>query len=311
MSKRLIILLLVLSLLLPSCVWVQPTGGEDKPLSFVDDLGRTVSLERAPERTACLLGSFADVWQLSGGTVTASASDAWESLSLDLGDATNLGGAHSPSLELLLSSEPDFVIASASTASHLAMRETLEDLQIPVAYFDVDCFDDYLSMLDVCTTLTGHKELYLQNGIVLKEGIERIKDEYCKQGFTYEKNILLLRTSSTGVKVKGSEGTILGEMLADLGTVNIASKNPSLLENLSLEAIVREDPYHIFVVTMGSNTELALEVFDRLTRENPLWASLSAVRAGRVHIMDKNLFNLKPNARYLEAYETLYQALLS
>ena len=311
MQKRLIALFLVLCLTCASCVGVPPTDGTEAPITFVDDLGRAVSLSETPKRTACLLGSFADVWQLSGGTVVASASDAWESLSLELSDAVNLGGAHSPSLELLLSSEPDFVLASASTASHLAMRETLESMRIPVAYFDVDNFEDYLSMLDICTTLTGHKELYLENGLVLKDGIERIKDEYCKQGFTYQREFLLLRTSSTGVKVKGSEGTILGEMLSDIGAVNIASKTPSLLESLSLEAIAKEDPYHIFVVTMGSNTELALEVFDRLTQENPLWASLSAVKAGRVHIMDKNLFNLKPNARYLEAYETLYQALLS
>lgn len=310
MRKYLILPLLILSLLV-SCVGVPPTDAGNAALSFVDDLGRTVTLSDTPKRTACLLGSFSDIWLLSGGTVCASASDAWETLSLDLGDAHNLGGAHSPSLEILLSANPDFVLASASTGSHLAMREVLEEMAIPVAYFDIDSFEDYLSMLKICTDLTGHPELYISNGLALQEGIERLKAEYSKQEFTNERKILLLRTSSTGVKVKGSEGTVLGEMLADFGTVNIATSNESLLESLSLEAIAEGDPYHIFVVTMGSDTDLALEVFHRLIEENPLWASLSAVKAGRVHFMDKTLFNLKPNARYLEAYEILYEALIT
>ena len=310
MRNVLIVLLLLLSLVLNSCVSsFPPTEGEN--VSFVDDLGRTVTVSRSARRVACLLGSFADVWMLCGGEVCASASDAWETLSLDLGEAVNLGGAHSPSLELLLSSEPDFVLASASTASHISMREVLEEMAIPVAYFDIDTFDDYLRMLDICTNLTGEKERYHSYGLTLKEGIERLKEEYSKQEFTKEKKILLLRASSTGVKVKGSEGTILGEMLADFDTENIVNEYPSLLENLSLEAIVEADPYHIFVVTMGADTDLALEVFHHLIEENPLWASLSAVKEGRVHLMDKSLFNLKPNARYLIAYETLFQALLS
>ena len=311
MRKHLITLLLLVSLVLSSCVSSLPRDEVDETLSFVDDLGRTVTVSTSVGRVACLLGSFADVWMLSGGNVCATVSDAWDTLSLELGTATNLGGAHSPSLEMLIASQPDFVIASASTASHLAMREVLEALSIPVAYFDVDNVDDYLSMLKICTDLTGREDLYLQNGLILKDGIEALKSKYAEKEFTIEKKVLLLRASSTGVKVKGNQGTILGEMLADFGTVNIADYNPTLLEHISMEVILSEDPYHIFVVTMGADTELALSVFESLMRENPAWASLGAVEAGRVHIMEKALFNLKPNARYLEAYETLYQTLLS
>ncbi len=312
MLKRLVVLLLLLSLSLASCV-TSPLPEESEPkISFDDSLGRRVTFSEKPKRVACLLGSFADLWMLSGGEVCATSSDAWDSLSLELENAISLGGAHSPSLEKLLSANPDFVIASASTASHLAMRETLEGLSIPVAYFDVDNFEGYLSVLKICTDITERRDLYIQNGLALKEGIEDVKERYCKENFTnYNRKILLLRTSSTGVKVKGSEGTILGEMLSDFGTINIADQNNTLLESLSLEAILLEDPYHIFVVTMGQDTESALKAFHRLTEENPAWNSLSAVREGRVHLMEKTLFNQKPNARYLEAYETLLETLLS
>ena len=285
-------------------------NGSGNTVVFTDALGREVSVQKNPERVASLLGSFADIWMLSGGELCASAEDAWEDFGLELGDAVNIGGAHSPSLELLISADPDFVIASASTASNVELRETLEAMGITVAYFDVDNFDDYLRMLDICSEITGRKELYEQNGLALKAQIDEIKAQYAEADIPMgERKILLLRAASSFVKAKGSSGTVLGEMLHDMGCVNIADSNANLLENLSVEAIVWEEPHHIFVVTMGSDTEAAKRSLENLMRENPAWNTLGAVKEGRLHVMDKTLFNLKPNDKWAESYEILYEKL--
>lgn len=308
--KRFLIMICVLALLLPACAGTtQAPKGEDM-VTFTDALGRTVSVEKNPERVAALLGSFADVWVLAGGSLCACPNDGWEDFGLELEGAVNLGGAHSPSLELLLSSNPDFVLASASTASNVEMKETLESAGIPVAYFDVDNFYDYLDMLDICTDITGRKDLYERNGLQLKAQIEAIKSEYATADIPErERTVLLIRTSASVIKVKGSEGTILGEMLADMGCINIADSDSSLLENLSVEAILRQNPYHIFVVTMGSDTEGAFASLQKMIQENPAWSSLEAIQEGRMYMMDKTLFNLKPNDRWAESYEKLYETL--
>ena len=305
--KRICILLLCLCLLWGCAAAPAPTG--EAGYSFTDALGRTVTVND-PQRVASLLGSFADVWVLSGGSLCAAAEDAWEDFGLELKDAVNIGGAHSPSLELLLSAEPDFVLASASTASNLEMRETLEAAGITVAYFDVDNFSDYLHMLHICTDITGRKDLYEQNGAHLQAQIETIKEQYSQENIPdAQRTVLLLRAASGFVKAKGSTGTILGEMLADMGCINIADSDTSLLENLSVEAVIRAQPYHVFVVTMGSNTEAAKETLNSMLRENPAWSSLEAIGQGRLYIMDKTLFNLKPNERWAEAYGKLYETL--
>ena len=46
-----------------------------------------------------------------------------------------------------------------------------------------------------------------------------------------------------------------------------------------------------------------------MIESNPAWGTLEAVKEGRVHMMDKKLFNLKPNARWGEAYSKLYETL--
>lgn len=306
--KKSILFLLLLCLLLPACSMEQPTVS-DNGIIFTDALGREVTVDR-PQRVAALLGSFADVWCLSGGTLCASAEDGWEDFGLPLEGAMNIGGAHSPNLELLLAANPDFVLASASTASHLAMQDTLEALGIPVAYFDVDHFQDYLHMLDICTDITGRKDLYLQNGLQIQAQIQAVKERYAADSIPEaQRKVLLIRAAASVVKAKGSTGTILGEMLSDMGCINIADSDRTLLEDLSVEAVIHQQPYHIFVVTMGSDPAAVQASMEAMLQSHPAWSSLEAVRCGRVHYMDKTLFNLKPNDNWARSYEILYETL--
>ena len=304
-----IVCLTMMLSILTACSSGESTQNENV-VTFTDALGREVTVSKEPQRVATLIGSFADVWMLAGGSVCATAEDAWEDFGLELPNAVNIGGAHSPNLELIFSANPDFVIASASTSSNVEMLETLETAGITVAYFDVDNFEDYLAMLNICTDITGRKDLYERNGLELQSQIETIKLEMSEQPLTEEqKTVLLLRAHSGSVKAKGSEGTILGEMLADLGCINIADSDTSLLEALSVESIIRQEPYRIFVVTMGNDIQKAMDNFYQMMEENPAWGTLAAVTEGRVHIMDRKLFNIKPNADWAESYEKLSEIL--
>ena len=296
---------------LTACSSDESTQNENV-VTFTDALGREVMVSKESERVAALIGSFADVWMLAGGSVCATAEDAWEDFGLDLPNAVNIGGAHSPNPELIFSANPDFVIASASTSSNVEMRETLEAAGITVAYFDVDDFEDYLAMLDICTYITGRKDLYVKNGSDIQSQINEIKHHVEGRSLPDDqRKVLLLRAHSGSVKAKGSEGTILGEMLADLGCINIADSDTSLLETLSVESVIRQEPYRIFVVTMGNDTQKAIDNFYQMMDENPAWETLEAVADGRVHLMDRKLFNIKPNADWAVSYEKLSEILLA
>ena len=301
----------VLSSLLTACSSEQ-NEYDQSAVIFTDALGREVSVPKEPERVAALIGSFADVWMLAGGSVCATAEDAWDDFGLALPDAVNIGGAHSPNLELIFSVNPDFVIASASTSSNVEMKEMLEAAGIAVAYFDVDNFSDYLAMLDICTDITERKDLYECNGLAIQSQIEDIKQAIEERALPEEqRTVLLLRAHSSSVKAKGSKGTILGEMLADLGCINIADSDTSLLETLSVESIIRQEPYRIFVVTMGDDTEKSIDNLNQMMNENPAWGTLDAVAEGRLHLMERKLFNIKPNADWAESYEKLSEILLT
>ncbi len=277
-------------------------GKDDETIAFTDDLGRQVVVPARPRRTAALIGSFASVWQLAGGELAAAAHDAFTDFDLGLADTvTDLGKTSAISLELLLASDPDFILASCNTKLDMDLLGTLESLDIPTAYFAVSSFEEYLHMLDICTRITGRPDLYEQNG----GSVQAQVDAAVARADGSSPAVLYLRASASGVRAKGGSGNVLGEMLAALGCVNIADTDGSLLEALSLERILEADPAYIFVVLQGSDTAaIQKSLADALTG-HPAWGSLTAVREGRLYFMDARLFNLKPNNRWGEAYAQL------
>ena len=306
--RRIVSLFLICSLVLAGCAPAgeSPSSGSAggvERISFTDDLGRTVSLAR-PERVACLIGSFADLWCLAGGrdVLVAAADDTWTSFDLGLGeDVANLGAVKEPNVELLLQARPDLIIASCNTDAQVALLDTLESMGLTVAYFQVSSFSDYLNMLDICTRLTGRVDCYAQYGQALQDQVDEARAACAGLSPT----VLYVRATGSSCKVKNSRDTVLGEMLADLGCVNIADRSDSLLEQLSLEVILERDPDFIFAILQGADPTDARRTLEDTLLSNPAWQSLTAVREGRFFVLDDQLYNLKPNARWGDAYEQL------
>lgn len=285
----------------------ESTQQETQAVTFTDDLGRQVTVEN-PQRVAVLIGSYADIWCLAGGkdTLVAAANDAWTSFDLGLGeDVANLGGVKETNLEVLLAAQPDLVLASSNTTAQVDLLPTLEQAGLNVAYFMVSNFDEYLHMLDICTQITGREDCYEQYGQALEEQVEQAR----QRADGSQPKVLYVRATGSSCKVKNSQDSVLGEMLADLDCINIADSQSSLLEQLSLEVILQEDPDFIFAVLQGSDPTDAQRTLDETLLSNPAWQSLTAVKEGRFHVMDDQLYNLKPNVRWGEAYEQLAQIL--
>lgn len=314
MKKCLMIIMVVGLLLVAGCSSVNDKKVNEDTLSevvrFTDDLGRVVEVED-PDRVACLIGSFAEIWQLAGGEVCATADDAWDDMGLELAENTvNLGKTNNISVENLLASNPDFIIASSNRRINMEIQDTLEATKIPTAYFEVSGFDDYLRVLKIFTEITGRDDLYEKNGIEVQKQIDAVLEK-SKERLQGEEgpSVLFLRVTATTIYAKSNKDTVLGEMLAALGCVNIADVDESLLENVSLEHILQMDPDYIFTVQLGSDTEGVEKHLESLFAEDSAWSKLEAVQENRWYHMDKRLYNLKPNARWGEAYEGLEEIL--
>lgn len=300
-NSLLVGVLLFVTLLTASCsrsekpaAMIQEAGSA----AYQDALGYEINVEN-PKRVAVLSGSLADAWLLAGGEIAAVTEDAGETIEITE-EMVSLGALKSPSVETMLSEEIDFAILSATIAEHVKLRSTLEEAGIKTAYFDVETFADYEAMMQIMTALTADEGSYQKHVAAVRTEIET----QLARADGSRPSILFLRAYSTGVKAKGSD-SMTGGMLKDLDCVNIADSDNSLLEDLSMEAIIAADPDYIFVTTMGESQEAALEMVDQLLITHPAWSGLSAVRQQRYYVLPKELFHQKPNERWGESYRIL------
>ena len=272
-------------------------------ITFTDAIGYPVTVQ-SWNRVVSLYGSFAEAWTLAGGTLAATTEDAIKECGLDLGaDVAVIGTNQDPNTEEILAQNPDFVILDAEISEQTALHEFLQQAGVPHAYFKTNTFDEYLAMLRTFCDMTGREDLYDQNGLAVQQQIMDVLN-LVQNADLPAPNVLLLRAYSSGCKAKGSDN-MTGAMLQDLGAVNIADADDSLLENLSMENIIADDPDDIFVVTMGASQQKALDWVAENLQANPAWSGLTAVQSGHYYVLDKALFHYKPNARWGESYRTL------
>ena len=298
------------------CIYLPPGGGPvaeytqiddtDAGFCFTDDLGLQVILPSRPERVASLMGSYSELWLLAGGELAGVTEDAFSERALELDDSVRvIGSVSQPNLELILDLSPDLILMSADQGSHRELDAFFTQSGLVHAYFKVDDVYAYVRVLGLLTGITGRADLFAQYGESTEKRVEAVLQKITPD--TYKPKVLLIRSMSTTAKAL-KEDHMTGIMLADLGTVNIASTYGSLLEDLSLEAILDADPDFIFVITTG-DAQKALQTLESGLMANPAWGSLSAVQNARCHILPKELFHYKPNARWGESYEYLYEIL--
>lgn len=270
---------------------------------IVDSLGNEAYVKK-DVRVVSLYGSFAECWQLSGGKLVGVTDDAVKERKMQLDGAEVIGTVKSPNVEKIVELNPDYVIMSADIATQADIKQTLDNAGIAYGYFRVDTFDDYDKMMKSFCDINGNAAAYEENVTGVRANIEAIKNKVASKDGG---NILLLRAYSTGVKAK-TDDNLAGVILNELGAHNIADKHKSLLEELSVEQIIQENPQQIFVLTMGSE-DAAVAYLEENIISNPAWAGIDAVKNNKIHILPKELFHYKPNNRWDESYEYIAKIL--
>ncbi len=274
-------------------------------VSFTDSTGAVIEVSPSPCAVS-LYSSYAQAWLLAGGKLSGVTEDAVKERDLSLPEeAAIIGTVKDPNAEKIIALEPELALLSLDIASHKEIGSILESAGIPCAYFRVDTFEDYAFMMEQFCRITENKSCYEESVVKVKQQIEDIKEKTSASS-DYPR-VLLMRAFSTGIKAK-TDDELAGAILKDLGCENIADDHPSMLEDLSLEEVILEDPEFIFVTTMGDEGK-ALEYLESTSGQNPAWAGLSAVKNDRYIILPKDLFHYKPNDKWGESYEYLAKIL--
>ena len=151
------------------------------PVTFTDDMGNEVTVDN-PQRVVACMGSFANAWELAGGTLVGVSDDALTAAgwAIESPDVVTVGDFTAVNLEAIMALNPDFVIMTSGTggrggdSSQADLRDALVGAGVPVAYFEVTTFDDYERLMRTFTDITGRADLYDRNVAKVAEAIDTV-----------------------------------------------------------------------------------------------------------------------------------------
>lgn len=317
----LVALLAVVLVTLPACGassgeksqdTTEATAQASEEYTFTDDLGREVTVAN-PQRVVACMGSFANAWQLAGGTLVGASDDSFSHYAVDSSAVSGVGKSTSLNLESILALNPDFVIMTgvsdgkhSTGVSQADMESALDEAGVPVAFFKVTTFEDYKRMMGIFCAITGRDDLYQENVANVEDGINSAIATYSVASKV--PSVLVVSAYSKGLVVQDSSG-MAGAIVKDLGAVNVADEYPSLLSDFSLEAAVEANPDYVLVLAASDDEATAQKYYDEAVGSNSAWQGMEAVKEGRVTMLDAAHFLYKPNANWAESYVLAGQAL--
>ncbi len=270
-------------------------------IEVVDEAGETLKFEKPPERTICLLGSYADLWVEAGGDLVGVVDT--KILNEKIKDKPKVGKISTPNIEAILALEPDFIIIRADYEKQMAIMPIMAENNIPVYQCNYHNLETTAKTYKDFTKILGKEELYDEKMQPVIDEVKKLQES--KKDFSY----LLLFSTSKNVSTK--DDNVSAEIIDGLGGKNITKDYKIADEEtkqFSFEKILEADPDYIFVQTMGS-VEKAKERLEKDIYSNPAWSSLSAVKNGKFYYLPKDLFLYKPNLKYPEAYQYMIDIL--
>lgn len=310
-----VIAIFVIGALIGALIWQLEAGAsrpeppsdplEQTHLSFIDDAGRTITLEGPAERVVAG-ASFAVELLMALDHPPVLRPDAPEQkvhpeTARSIPSFPVQHGA-GPDVEAIAVARPDLVILHVNFAPFA--ENIQQTLGIPVALFEVSSIDDVSTKLELFGRMTGKAE----RGALKAASLRKQINELIKENRDPRPRVLALFGTPEAFYAY-RETSYLGSMLAELGAENLAANEQALgdmrsIAPLNLEQAVGRSPQVILVVPHGPR-DLVLSYLS----EHPAWSQIEAVRSGQVHVLDEALFSSNPGPRAPQALRQLAQLL--
>lgn len=272
-------------LALAACLLVPPLplAGQaaDAPAAIVDDLGRPFPLPAAmPRRIVSMAPNITEIlYALGLGDRIAGVTRF-----CDWPEAARarpkIGGLVDPNVEIVRSLDPDLVIAFRGNP--LRLVERIRKLALPVFVLDIGrTLEDLPPLVERIgrVTRTEDRAAGLAGG--LRRRLEAVAAAL--RGVAERPKVFVLLYGQ-GLWTCGGESYV-DDLVTRAGGLNVASALPKKWVLYKREAIIRDDPDVVFILTRSpSDFEAGREALVRM----PGLAGIKAVRAGRIFAIDEN-----------------------
>ncbi len=273
------------------------------PRSFVDDLGVEVTLSAPPMRIVSLAPGFTEtLFAIGAGDRVVGRTDFCDAPPAAL-EIESVGGLVTPSIEKIVSLEPDLVLVIRGTPADVV--DALRRAGLPVIARDMHTLSDVLAGIRDVGRYLGMESEADALGDELEARRAAVVQQTESLFAARARPEVLLLVSIKPIFAAG-EQSFAGDIIALAGGENAAG-GPELADagpwpQLGLEAIIDRDPDILVLAWEHHHAGEALSA-DELA-ETPGWRELSAVRNGQVYEVDPDPLS-RAGPRVVDALEQL------
>ena len=271
-------------------------GATSYPLTVTDDAGRSVTVARRPQRIVSLAPSNTEIlYALNLGDRVVGV-DQFSNYPPAAQSKPKIGSYSAANLEQVVSREPDLILAAGITRpdvlTALASRGlaviVLNPTDLPGVLTNISLVGQIADVNADAARLRGSLEARIATVT------ERVRGTTTKPRAFVEIDPTLF--FSVGPK------SFVDDLIARAGGTNIAADTGTPYPQLSQEQILARDP-EVILLADGSQG-----VTPEAVKTRPGWGNVSAVKTGRIVVLDEDVF-LRSGPRSVDALEAMLRYL--
>lgn len=294
--------------------WHAQTAPEGTyPMEVVDDLGRTVRLERQPRHFVSLAPSITEIlfaMDMGDHLVAVTQWCAFPEAARALRDSgAHVGSLDKPDRETLAAYRPDLIIATDLTPPEIfaAIEDPPRTVALGLVHKDMDDILEDIKLIGTATGVPGHALKLIERlkgqRAGVEEWLEPVRDRPARR-------VLFLLS----IEADGRPGWAPGRdawvtnLIEAAHAVNTASELGTAWGEVSFENLLAMDPDVLLI--READTPAGQDRMEKAVaglENHAVWSLVPAVRNGRVHFVPNGPLSI-PGPRVMQAYRSIAEA---
>jgi iron complex transport system substrate-binding protein len=257
----------------------------DYPVTVTDDAGRSVTVAAEPQRIVSLAPANTEILFALGVT-------SYDDYPAEVVDIEKVGDFAGPNIEAVAAANPDVVFVTTGVQGDIVTK--LEELGATVIAIDPQTLNSVYENIEEVALVVNRVE----EGERVVAEMQATVDEIVTSLEGVERATCFVEIAQNPLFTAG-KGTLIDELITLAGGTNVVESEGWV--PYSVEEVIKADPA-VYLATLGSMSDPAeLE-------KRPGFKDLSAVKGGRVHVLEDNLVS-RPGPRIVEGLRVIASAL--
>lgn len=259
--------------------------------TYVDQIGREISLSPSPQRIVSLAPGITETLFALGLDKEIAGVTTFCDHPRKAASKRKIGGLVNPSLEDIVSLDPDLVIGTAD-GNRKETVDRLERIGLPVYVVNPGSLDEILAMISDIGEITGKEKEAGRLVDNLRKRIDHV--------------VLLTKNSARpgvyfqvgeGAMITSGKDTVIDRLIRTAGGKNIAGDSTIRYPRLGIEEIILKNPDIIIVSSAKNGASSIKKTWGK-------WQDIAAVKKGNIHVIDPDLVS-RPAPRIVDGLETI------